>query len=39
MAYSTAIYSILHGFKEQNIDIIVKDLETVILAIKPFISI
>ena len=39
MAHSTAIYSILYGFKEQNINITVKDLETVILAIELSISI
>ena len=39
MAYNTAVYSILHGFGEQNIDVTVKDLETVILAIEPSMSI
>ena len=39
MAYSTAIYSILYGFREQNINITIKDLETVMLAIELFISI
>ena len=39
MAYSTAIYSILHSFSKQNINIIVKDLEIIILAIELFISI
>ena len=38
-AYSTAIYSILYSFREQNINITVKNLETVILATEPFISI
>ena len=38
-AYNIAIYSTLHGFSEQNINIIVKDLKTVMLAIEPSISI
>ena len=33
------MYSILYGFGEQNVNIIVKDLKTVILAIELFISI
>ena len=39
MAYSTAVYSILHGFGEQNVDVTVKDSETVMLATEPSISI
>ena len=39
MAYNTAIYSILYGFGKQNINIIVKDLKTVMLAIELSISI
>ena len=38
-AYSTAVYSTLHGFREQNVDVTVKDLETVMLAIEPSMSI
>ena len=38
-AHNTAIYSTLHSFREQNINITVKNLETVILATEPSISI
>ena len=39
MAHSTAVYSTLHGFGEQNVDVTVKDSETVMLATEPSMSI